>query len=182
MVDLVEIQAAYYMVAATGVLVAAGYYVLNMRATLQTRQAQLLFSLQKDMTDYQGWLRFREMSYMKWESYEDFENKYGSDSNPSSYAMRVSYWVWCNNLGVMLKRKLIDEGDTYDSFGAGFIQQWVEWEPIIKEQRRRYMGSNWMEHWEFAANRMRAVQQKRGVIWEPPETRITYVPDKQGTP
>jgi hypothetical protein len=32
MVDLAEIQAAYYMVAATGVLVAAGYYVLNMSA------------------------------------------------------------------------------------------------------------------------------------------------------
>jgi hypothetical protein len=33
MVDLSEIQAAYYMVAVTGVLVAAIYYVLNMRAT-----------------------------------------------------------------------------------------------------------------------------------------------------
>ena len=31
MVDLAEIQAAYYMVAATGVLVAAIYYVYNMR-------------------------------------------------------------------------------------------------------------------------------------------------------
>ena len=41
MVELAEIQAAYYMVAATGVLVAAIYYVFNMRATLQTRQAQL---------------------------------------------------------------------------------------------------------------------------------------------
>jgi hypothetical protein len=29
MVDLVEIQAAYYMVAATGVLVAALYYIYN---------------------------------------------------------------------------------------------------------------------------------------------------------
>lgn len=39
MVELAEIQVAYYMVAATGVLIAAAYYVLNMRATLQTRQA-----------------------------------------------------------------------------------------------------------------------------------------------
>jgi hypothetical protein len=30
MVDLAEIQAAYYMVAATGVLVAAIYYVMNL--------------------------------------------------------------------------------------------------------------------------------------------------------
>jgi len=46
MVDLAEIQAAYYMVAATGVLVAAIYYVVtlrttqrNMKANLETRQA-----------------------------------------------------------------------------------------------------------------------------------------------
>jgi hypothetical protein len=41
MVELAEIQTAYYMVAATGVLIAAIYYIFNMRATLQTRQAQL---------------------------------------------------------------------------------------------------------------------------------------------
>ena len=184
MVSFEEIQTAYYMVAATGVLIAAVFYILNLRIsqrnqkeTLQTRQAQLLFSLQKDMTDYQGWLRYRELMYMKWDSYEDFENKYGSNNNPTSYAMRLAYWVWCNNLGMLLKRKLIDEDDTYDSFGSGFIMQWIEWEPIIKEQRRRYMGSNWMENWEYAADRMRAVQKRRGISWEPPETSIRYVPD-----
>jgi len=31
MVDLAEIQAAYYMVAATGFLVAAVFYILNLR-------------------------------------------------------------------------------------------------------------------------------------------------------
>jgi hypothetical protein len=48
MVDLAEIQAAYYMVAATGVLVAAVYYVMTIRTTqrnlkenLETRQTQL---------------------------------------------------------------------------------------------------------------------------------------------
>ena len=45
MVGLTEIQTAYYMVAATGVLIAAVYYVLNMRVTLQTRQAQLFIPI-----------------------------------------------------------------------------------------------------------------------------------------
>ena len=51
MVDLFEIQAAYYMVAATGVLIAAVYYVLNMRATLQTRQAQLFMQMYERWSD-----------------------------------------------------------------------------------------------------------------------------------
>ena len=40
MVDLAEIQAAYYMVAATGVLVAAIYYVYNMRAAERNKNRQ----------------------------------------------------------------------------------------------------------------------------------------------
>ena len=52
MVDLAEIQAAYYMVAATGVLVAAIYYIYNMRTsqrimktTLETRQMQMFMNV-----------------------------------------------------------------------------------------------------------------------------------------
>ena len=33
MVDMAQIQTAYYMVAATGVLVAAVYYVMTLRTT-----------------------------------------------------------------------------------------------------------------------------------------------------
>ena len=45
MVSFEEIQAAYYMVAATGVLVAAVYYVFNMRAAIKTREAQLFMQI-----------------------------------------------------------------------------------------------------------------------------------------
>ena len=41
MVELAEIQAAYYIVAATGVLVAATYYILNLRETNKNRRITL---------------------------------------------------------------------------------------------------------------------------------------------
>jgi len=41
MVSFEEIQAAYYMVAATGVLVAAVYYILNMRVAQKTSKQTL---------------------------------------------------------------------------------------------------------------------------------------------
>jgi hypothetical protein len=41
MVDLGEIQAAYYMVAATGVLVAAGYYIFTLRINMRTQELAL---------------------------------------------------------------------------------------------------------------------------------------------
>ena len=39
MVELAEIQAVYYMVAATGVLVAAVFYMFNLRETMRNRKA-----------------------------------------------------------------------------------------------------------------------------------------------
>jgi hypothetical protein len=71
MVDLGEIQAAYYMVAATGVLVAAAYYVLNIRTnrrnqeltlkaqqmTLETRQADILQRHAQIGTTQTSWTR-----------------------------------------------------------------------------------------------------------------------------
>jgi len=61
MVDLAEIQAAYYMVAATGVLVAAVYYVMtlrttqrNMKANLETRQAQFMSQISEDLTSLES--------------------------------------------------------------------------------------------------------------------------------
>jgi len=179
MVSFQDVQTAYYMVAATGVLVAAVFYVLNMKATLQTRQAQLFTSLQKDMNDYQGQLRARELYYMKWDSYDDFEKKYGSDNNPESYAMRISSWTWYNSLGLMLKQGLLNEDNVYDYVGTAVILTWSHWEAIIREQRVRYMGPDWMGFYEYAAGRMKLIQVKRSIRWEPPKTMIEYVPDKK---
>jgi hypothetical protein len=56
MVDLAEIQAAYYMVAATGVLVAAGYYVMNIRNYARERRKQTILMKLPPMTkEYYEW-------------------------------------------------------------------------------------------------------------------------------
>jgi hypothetical protein len=50
MVDLAEIQAIYYMVAATGVLIAAGYYVMNIRNAARDRRKQMIMMKLPPMT------------------------------------------------------------------------------------------------------------------------------------
>jgi len=41
MVEFQDIQAAYYMVAATGVLIAAAYYILNLRVSMRNQELSL---------------------------------------------------------------------------------------------------------------------------------------------
>ncbi len=46
---------------------------------------------------------------------------------------------------------------------------WEKWRPIIMEQRVRYLGPNYLEHWEYLATVMRSIQDRRGIKWMPPE-------------
>ena len=96
MVTMEEIQAAYYMVAATGVLVAAVYYVMNIqtnkknqelslraleqaaqtqRQTLDTRQAQLLMSLYQKWSESEFQNAYNEIQSWEWRDYEDYMEK-----------------------------------------------------------------------------------------------------------
>ena len=114
---------------------------------------------------------------MEWDDYDDFEKKYGSDTNPVAYAKRYAQWTFSNNLGVMLKRNLVDEEMIYDSIGSSLIMMWDKFEPIIKEQRVRYMGPNFLEHFEYLIKRMKHIQEIKEIQWKPPTTSIKFIPD-----
>jgi hypothetical protein len=80
MVTIEEIQAAYYMVAATGVLVAAAYYVMNirtnqrnMKTTLDTRQAQLYMTIYQDLTSTETIDKFIKILNMQFKDFDEYE-------------------------------------------------------------------------------------------------------------
>ena len=175
---MVELSLIRDCIAIFGVIAGFSYYVLTLRNQVSTRQAQLFNSMGKDISDYDSWVRIRELFYMEWEDYDDFEKKYGSNTNPVAYAQRYSVWTNMNNMGIMLKRNLVEETMVYDSIGSSLLLVWKKFEPIIIEQRIRYMGPNFMEYLEYVANRMQAIQKRRGIKWEPPSTTIQYVPDQ----
>ena len=81
MVDLAEIQMAYYMVAATGVLIAAIYYIINLRYNMKAREMEICRLFTSDYVSDQGMRRYAIMMTMEWKDHEDFMEKYGY-SNP----------------------------------------------------------------------------------------------------
>ena len=175
---MIELSVIRDLVAIFGVIAGFSYYVLMVRNQNKTRQAQFYNSMARDYAEYNGWFRNRDLLYMEWEDYDDFEEKYGSNTNPVAYAQRLTSWSWMNNLGIMVKDGLVDENMVYDSLGSSIILMWEKWEPIFAEQRVRYMGENWMEYFEYLANKMRSIQNKRNISWKPSKTYIKYVPDQ----
>ncbi len=176
MIDPTQLSMIRDVVAIFGVIAGFTYYALSVRNQNQARKVQLLLTLHKDLYDYEWWKRGAQIHW-EWKDYDEFERKYGSETNPEAYAMRISEWLWSNNVGLMVENSLVDEDMCYDLYGSDFIMSWTRWEPIIKEQRIRYMGDNYMQYFETLADRMKQVQNKRNITWEPPETHFKYLPD-----
>ena len=150
MVDLTEIQAAYYMVAATGVLVAAAYYIYNIRTTsktqelalkaqqqtLETRQAQLLMQIFDKISNKDYREDFMETVWnWKFDSYEDYITNIGSKTEKVARLTHV--FDTLGGVGVLLENKLVDPKMVYHVLGWEPILCWEKYEPIIKEWGRR---------------------------------------------
>ena len=122
MVELADIQAAYYMVAATGVLVAAVFYILNLRVsqrnqelmlkaqqqTLENRRISTVQERMRYATNSEILKNFIEMSEYEWIDYEDFERKYDSDSNPEVWAKKWQLWSIWSSMGSMMRNGVIN--------------------------------------------------------------------------
>jgi hypothetical protein len=185
MIDLATIQTAYYMVAATGVLVAAVFYILNlreqrrnMRLTLETRRINLIDSLSIRVINANGMKSYFELMNYEWTNYEDFEKKYGSDNNIDSAAKRYSLWSDYNTMGTMVRRGIMKVEDLYDMGMLGLVFLWAKYKPIIEEGRRRYNGKNYMKDFEYLANEILKYVKANDPDYIVPETLTKYVPDK----
>jgi len=172
---MITLDQVIYVLPLLGIMVSILYYAMVLRNSNRTRSAQLFMSLHGIMSNKEGMSDYLETMYMDWDDYADFERKYGSDNNPKAYAQRLSIWNTLNNYGVLLKKGMIDSEMVYDAAGAIIIMSWEKWRPIIMEQRVRYMGPNYLEHWEHLATVMRSIQDRRGIKWVSPKTGFKFV-------
>jgi hypothetical protein len=157
-VDLSEIQAAYYMVAATGVLVAAIYYVYNMRiaqrntsATLQNRQAQLFTNLhQFSMTREAIEARYKafELNLKTAEDYQKLEQ-----DKESQYALSMmSQFV--EGIGVLVRENLVDIRLVAEFKSGLVLSYWERFGPMILDVRKKMNFPRFMVEAEYLARRV----------------------------
>ena len=117
MVTIEEIQAAYYMVAATGVLVAAAFYVLNLRETIKNRRATTTNNMLQFFYSEEGQQRYIEVLNMQWSDFEDFKKKFDSSTNTKFFAQRASTLSSFNALGQQYRNGIISL-ETFDDLTA----------------------------------------------------------------
>ncbi|MGD0805814.1 MAG: hypothetical protein ABSA11_17265 [Candidatus Bathyarchaeia archaeon] len=172
MVDLAEVQTAYYLVAATGVLVAAFYYVYNMSATrktqelalkaqelslksqeqtLTTRQAQLFMNIYQN-TMSSEFLDSGIKSYtLELRELKDFQEM---EADPEKYKAFYIMANWLEGIGVLVREGLVDI-HLVSILESGFIVWWWDHfrEGIIKVRVERNFP-RYMIETEYLAKRV----------------------------
>jgi hypothetical protein len=182
MVSFEEIQAAYYMVAATGVMIAALWYTWNYQNMNRSRRIQMFMQIYQQITSESHMKSWIDVINMEWKDYEDFERKYGSDNNPENFAKRYSLSYMYSGIGYLLKERQIDIDTAYQLGSPVFVWYWKKLEPIMGEHTRRYGGHQW-ENLEYLANEVIKYSQRMGRPITVPNTFGKYILDKlESTP
>jgi hypothetical protein len=153
MVELAEIQIAYYMVAATGVLVAAAYYVVNIRSNVENRKAQHLMEFNRIMNSKAWLIDLHESMNYEWKDWPDFWAKYGH-SNPEAHCKWIFILNSYGNLFSLLERRLIDEEMARGYLGpVSFMPFWEKFSPCIREMRVLLNDPDMCKSMEFYYNK-----------------------------
>ena len=152
---------------ATGVMVAATYYIINLRnssrvmeTTLETRQAQLFMPIYSKMNDGDFMRDGMEILYeWKWTDYEDFERKYLDDRDN-----RAKFWSMSNyfeGIGVLVKTRLIGPGFIDDLISSGVIGMWEKLRPVVVVWRVRNHIPQLNEHFEYLYSVVKGIAERQ---------------------
>ncbi len=164
MVDLAEIQATYYMVAATGVLVAAAYYVLNLRMFQRNTKIQLSTRIADKFMTKEYLSDFYDILTLEWSDVEDFRKHFNHTINKESYVKRFSLWYTYDNLGCQVREGLVNPYIVFDAAGSGCVMIWGRYKKVIDEVVKPDLGPHIFENFEYLAHVMWRIAKERGRI------------------
>jgi len=136
-----------YMVAATGVLVAAAYYVVNMRATLQvrkeanrtqrqqleTRQAQMFMGIYDKLVNKEFVSAWQKIMNSQWKSLDEYRELFRDPEFQTA-----AYYVggYYEGLGVLVREGLLDIRWIALLICGMTREYWKKIEPHIVEMRK----------------------------------------------
>jgi len=125
-----------------GVGVAAFYYVMNLRNTSKSHELQVTMQVLALFSSKDFWSEFWEMMGREWQTLDEYQEKYGKIMDTTSA------FITFEELGVLLKRKLIDVSVPWDLYGNFVLVAWEKYKPIILEMRRSFAPdySLWTEY------------------------------------
>jgi len=146
-VDITSISA---MVAAIGVIVGVVFAILELRNLVEARQTDIVTRISSRLSSrehQEAWEKVRDRDIT---NYNDYKKNYGF----------VEVNMLCNvydQVGVLLRRKLIDASLVHALFGTIIMSRWTKFKPLIENGRKHHNQPDIFINFEYLYNE----QQKR---------------------
>ena len=103
---------------------------------LETRQAQLFMGLYETYRNPEFRKLHARVHNQEWEDFDDFWEKYGSETNPEAFSEWLSVAAFFNGAGVLLQRELIDINLTGELLANILCRSWPGTVPILEGFRQ----------------------------------------------
>ena len=157
---MVDIQTISIAIASAGVLVAAIYYVLQIRHQKRMRQTDVLMRLYSTWVseDLQkaGWA----VMELEYKDYEDYVKKYGASGTLHNILVwRVGHFF--NGIGVLVQSQLADINLVDKLFGFYVIWLWEIMKPMVEGSRKQFNVPKSLEWFEYLYNEMKKREQRQ---------------------
>jgi len=168
-VNMVDVQTIGVLVTATSLTVAAIYYMFtlrmnqrNMKASLQTRQAQLLMQIYQRFSETDFMIKFLTTRTREIKNYDDFTKIYSERDNVELTSQLGSLFAYFEGIGVLVEEKLIDPRLVANLMSGNIILFWEKYGPFLLEYRRRRNSPREWNKTEYLYGEMKKI---RGEEW-----------------
>jgi hypothetical protein len=152
---MVDVQTIGVLVTAASVSVAAIYYILTLRNTVDNRKAQLLMEYNKMISSKEWLIDLHESLNYEWKDFNEFWLKYGHP-NPEAHSQWISIGNSMSCALLLLKYNLVNEEMLREYLGYVSMGSWWEkFGPAIKEIRVMWNLPDMFGNIEFYYNKWR---------------------------
>jgi hypothetical protein len=149
------------IVQTVALLIGIVYYITIMRNAQKTRRYEILQGFRAKRSQAEDMMKYAYVQNLEWEDYDDFQLRYGMKSNPKAWARIYSYLINFDDIGLMVRRGVIDIEDFYDISQRSVPSIWKKFQPIIEEDRKRGNPTS-MADFEYLIKEMHSVSRRRG--------------------
>ena len=157
---MVGIQEISIAVASAGVLLAAIYYIFQIRHQNRLRQTDLVMRLYSTFASEDHRKAGKKVLWITYEDYDDFVKKYGAPNSEEPIPTAVDTVLYFfEEVGVLLSKKLVDINLIEQLMGYNIIMIGNKIIPIIKEARKRLNLPTVWTNFEYLYNEMKKRKQ-----------------------
>ena len=157
---MVDIQTVSIAIASASIVIAAIYYVLQLRHQTRMRQTDLVMRLYSTYDSLEFLEAWNRMFFTEDGDYDSFLKKLGGKRHIVSFVC-----MFFEEVGVLLHKGLIDIDLVDELFGDSIQLTWEKLKNFIGEARKRYRPGAYL-HFEYLYNEMKKREQQlqqRGV-------------------